>query len=718
MDDEANRLVTNNEVHGNVTGPVVQAGHIDGPVIINMATVLSDRLATAADRLAKEVGTFWRNEQQRRRVHDPRALRVRWRPAAATLTDHDENILQSKGEAVRPLEVSGDLDQVADVYRRIPSKRLVALGRAGSGKTVLAVRLVLHLLATRTPDERVPVIVGLGAWNPDTPLEEWLISHLVRDHPFLAEVGADSVTMGAELVRDGWILPVLDGFDEISHGLHPDALRELSADMPLVLTSRPEEYTAAVDGTRGVHRAAVIELTDLALDDVKDYLRLSTAKLAAPATATTADTAATRWDPVLRQLNPAPDSLAVDNLAHALKTPLMVAMARTIYSDAADRDPTTLLDTKRFRTAEDLEFHLLGSLVPSLYGARPSGRHSPRSRSWNPERAQRWLGTLAAHLDHLDTPDLAWWQLGTSLSRWTRTLVISVLAGLIFGGVTGIGNIPVDLVATSLGLEFALRRSLVVGVLHGLVGGLAFGLLYWFADSRHALKPSPVRVRLIGGARQLGARLTTRLKIGIPIGLVVSLAVVVLDRVMVAGLGFDDGLGGGLLSGIQFVAGTGLGVGLVLGLMTWLEAPIDIKNAASPSDLLTVNRTNVIVQMLVWAVVFGLAGWLGNAFTASPLRSLETGLAFGLEAAFAGGLGYGLSLTAWGQWVAIARIWMPLTRRLPWRLITFLDDACQRGALRQAGAVYQFRHVQLRDHLSATRPPARPRGFTATPRRR
>jgi len=698
MGDEANPLVADNTVHGNVTGPVIQAGRIDGSVIINMATVLSDRLATAAGRLGREVGTFWRDEQQRRRLHDPRALRVRWRPAAATLTDHDENILQSNGEAVRPLEVSGDLDQVAEVYRRIPSKRLVALGRAGSGKTVLAVRLVLHLLATRTPHERVPVIVSLGSWHPDASLEQWLISQLIRDHPFLAEVGADSVAMGAELVRGGWILPVLDGFDEISHGLHRDALRALSADMPLVLTSRPEEYAAAVTGTRGVHRAAVIELTDLALDDVKDYLRLSTAKLTTPATATTA----TRWDPVLRQLNPAPDDPAVDNLAHALRTPLMVAMARAIYSDDADHDPATLLDTKQFPAAKDLELHLLGSLVPSLYGPRPRGRHSPRARNWNPERAQRWLGTLAAQLDHLDTPDLAWWELGTSLSRRTRTLVISVLAGLIFGVVTGIGNIPVDLVATSLGLEFALRRSLVVGVLHGLVGGLAFGLMYWFADSRDALKPSPVQVRLIGGARQLGARLTTRLKIGIPIGLAVSLAVVVLDRVVVTRLGFDDGLGGGLLSAIQFVAGTGLGIGLVFALMTWLEAPIDIKNAASPSDLLAVNRTNVIGQMLVWAVVFGLAGWLGNAVTASPLRSLETGLVFGLEAAFAGGLGYGLSLTAWGQWVAIARIWMPLTRRLPWRLITFLDDACQRGALRQAGAVYQFRHAQLRDHLSET----------------
>ncbi|GAX57604.1 hypothetical protein SO3561_09174 [Streptomyces olivochromogenes] len=47
---------------------------------------------------------------------------------------------------------------------------------------------------------------------------------------------------------------------------------------------------------------------------------------------------------------------------------------------------------------------------------------------------------------------------------------------------------------------------------------------------------------------------------------------------------------------------------------------------------------------------------------------------------FALALGSWLSLTAWGQWVAPARVWLPLTGRLPWALIEFLDDAQRRGA--------------------------------------
>lgn len=73
---------------------------------------------------------------------------------------------------------------------------------------------------------------------------------------------------------------------------------------------------------------------------------------------------------------------------------------------------------------------------------------------------------------------------------------------------------------------------------------------------------------------------------------------------------------------------------------------------------------------------------------------------FGLLSTLAGGLGFLLSLTAWGQWVTLARIWLPLTGRMPWRVMTFLEDAHRRGVLRQAGAFHQFRHAQLQDHFA------------------
>jgi hypothetical protein len=120
------------------------------------------------------------------------------------------------------------------------------------------------------------------------------------------------------------------------------------------------------------------------------------------------------------------------------------------------------------------------------------------------------------------------------------------------------------------------------------------------------------------------------------------------------------------------------------------------------------DRRNVAFHLLAWALVIGLVVGLLNGIVYGPLRGLEVGAVFGIEAAFGVGLGYGLCLTAWGQWVALSRIWLPLTGRLPWSLIAFLDDAHQRGVLRQAGAVYQFRHARIQHHLSRAFQEGRP----------
>ncbi|MEZ0094419.1 hypothetical protein [Streptacidiphilus sp. EB129] len=65
------------------------------------------------------------------------------------------------------------------------------------------------------------------------------------------------------------------------------------------------------------------------------------------------------------------------------------------------------------------------------------------------------------------------------------------------------------------------------------------------------------------------------------------------------------------------------------------------------------------------------------------------------------------------------RLWLPLTGKLPWDTVAFLDDAYQRGVLRQTGAVYQFRHLRLQHHLAHAyrrqQPAYAPARFTTAP---
>lgn len=635
------------------------------------------RLAEATDDLAHAVGARLDREEELRRIQDPFPLPVRWQLAPDEVMDHWENICRvPPGESAEPLDLAGRLPEIADVYRRIPSGRLVVLGRAGSGKSVLAARFVLDMLRTRDRGAAVPVVFSLGSWNPATTgFRDWLAGQLVHDHPGLAATDRDESKLATALVEAGRILPVLDGFDELAAGLHRAALDALdTTTLPLLLTSRPGEY-ATVAGTDALTAAAAVRLTDLTVTDLVDYLPRTTRKNAG----------ATVWDPVLNELRDHPERPASVNLRAVLTTPLMVGLARAIYSDPAGHDPSVLLDTDRFGSQYELEDHLLGSFIPTVYRDR-----QPR---WDPERVRSWLGYLAQHLDRLGTHDLAWWQLGNTMRRVPRMLVVALVSGLVVGLLSGLLVWLVDSPAAGRGLV----NALVTALENWLGFGLAFGFTHGagLTLGGGAFEPSRVRLRTHGGAWQLrtrfGPRLVAGFAGGVGLGLVLGLAAAAGRSPMgLAGFGF---LGG-------FATGAGLGAltGLWWALTAGLEAPVDLRSTVSPTDLLRTNRMTVVVEFLGWGLVLGLAHLLMITFALGHV--VPPAFPLDLVVGPVIGLAIGTSLTAWGQWLVFARVWLPLTGRLPWSMAAFLEDACRRGVLRQVGAVYQFRHARLQAHLN------------------
>ncbi|MFI1760765.1 helix-turn-helix domain-containing protein [Streptomyces sp. NPDC020800] len=656
----------------------------------------------AAEQLARLVASRWQREEEQRQVQDPFPLPVRWRTAPDALTDHWSNILRLPPKATaHPLDLNGRLDEITGMYRRIPSGRLVVLGRSGSGKTILALRFVLDHLATRKPTEPVPVIFSIGAWNPTTiTLRDWLTAQLTRDHPGYAARVPGGESQASQLVESGRILPVLDGFDEIAAGLRRPALEAINATtLPLVLTSRPAEYADAVAETDVLTSAAAIELTDLTLDDLADYLPRTTRK------AGRADPAANAWDPVLTALRERSPRGPASPLAAVLATPLMVALARTIYSDTPEHDPASLLDTERFTSPEELEDHLLDNFIPTVYRRRlPRPRGTAPHPGIAPERARRWLGHLAHHLSRLETPDLAWWRLGGSLRRSTRTLVTILVTGLVIG-----------VVDCAVGVAFTgtLAGSLVDATAVGLLAGVMFGLAHWLTFTVKGLPvtPSAVRLRIRGRPASLQWSAGPRLVIGTLGGAFFGFTyggVVGLVRSYVWHTSVSTALHIALIDGILFGLVFGGGAGITFCLLGLLETPLDISSAVNPRSLLTANRRTVTTQLLVWAPAFGTVVGVGAGTAVDHLQGLlgpltwntTSGLVLGIISGLGGALGYTLTLTAWGQWAVLTRIWLPLTGRLPWAVMAFLEDAYQRGVLRQAGAVYQFRHARLQHHLA------------------
>ncbi|KJK56580.1 helix-turn-helix domain-containing protein [Saccharothrix sp. ST-888] len=684
-------------------------------------------LAEVAESLAHDVYSRWIREEEQRRIHDPFPLPVRWKSAPEDLLDHWDNILGAPpGATCGPLSLDGGLADIADVYRRIPSGRLVVLGRAGSGKTVLMMRFVLDYLSTRAGGDPVPVVFSIGSWDPTvTALRDWLIDRLLRDHPNLDARAPGRSNLAAALVDAGWILPVLDGFDEIARGLHGAALQELSAiSLPLLLTSRTEQFAEAV-ATDVLRKAAGVALTDLTTDDLLHYLP-RTARPTAPGEGE--GRTATVWDPVLDRLRRQPDSRSCVNLATVLSTPLMVLLARTVYSDTPGQDSAVLLDTARFPTPEALEEHLLAGFVPTVYRRRTSAPHGAgrprRHHAWDPQRAQHYLGYLAGHLDRPQQPDrqdLAWWQLCGSLRLSSRILAVVLACSLVTAASDWLVFPALNMIA-GRSAAFALRAGLLDALLFGPAVGLAVGLVYGLmvVIGGVVFEPSRVQLRLPGRGRRTGGGSARRFPTWFSAGLLGG---------FVVGLGAGPGLTVGVellyghvtvdapvlrataVNALVFGLIFGLAGGLVLGLVAALETPLDLGSAATPADLLAVNRSTVIRQALFLAPLLTLVIALGGRLITGLCQGLlgplswpmKSGLAIGTVGGLAGALSYALAFTAWGQWVLLTRLWLPLTGRLPWATVAFLDDAYRRGVLRQVGAVYQFRHARLQNHLSPVR---------------
>jgi len=130
------------------------------------APATPEQLAQAATVLAGIVSEQWRREAEARALGDPEPMPVRWRLSDPAVMDHPQ-VIAPGGQ----LAFSGRSDQMTPLvekFRRLERRRLVITGGAGSGKTTLAVQLLLELLTHPQPGEPVPVFFSLVGWDPQS----------------------------------------------------------------------------------------------------------------------------------------------------------------------------------------------------------------------------------------------------------------------------------------------------------------------------------------------------------------------------------------------------------------------------------------------------------------------------------------------------------------------------------------------------------------------
>jgi hypothetical protein len=153
----------------------------------------------------------------------------------------------------------------------------------------------------------------------------------------------------------------------------------------------------------------------------------------------------------------------------------------------------------------------------------------------------------------------------------------------------------------------------------------------------------------------------------------------------------------------------GLAGSLIGAIFAWLGLPADATQAIGPLSTLRTDRNAAIFRVGAIFLLISAIPWPVYLFLNYILEdSIDREILFiKTTEAMVYGLGAGLLALTLSTWVRlqVARTWLAARGKLPWHLMRFLEDAHACGALRQAGASYQFRHVRLQEQLAArTRP--------------
>jgi hypothetical protein len=588
-------------------------------------------------------------------------------------------------------EKSGTSSQVADYYRNLGDGRLVVLGPAGSGKTVLAIRLVLELAklvehadpqrrnSAGAKRVRVPVRMSAPAFHPaaygtniqvltaeylSAQLEEWLANQLERNYGLPKRLAKD-------LVISDWILPVFDGVDEMDPvGAPPHhaqaliaALNQPTADgvRAVVLTCRSDRYRDLASaaspyvGDRSVLQdSTAVEVAQLSASAVRAFL------LRRFPDPDGSDDGDPRWQPVLNRLAAnRPD----DPLVAVLCSPLRLFLAVTAFRRPT-AEPGRLTS---FRSATELDDQLFAQFVPAVTEIRPVTR-TDRYRS---ESVSRWLSTLAWHLNteeraNLSGTDLQLEQLwpiaGDRTPRYVPAAIFTVAAAA-----------PLYLLWMRHLVSVGFPRDAFIGL--SVILSVCLVVMIAVNTTRRKTSLHRLDVRQLAtppGRRAFASWLAGGFLIGLAYGVAVGLAGGFAGGTVV---GLSAGLTFGLVGGLIF----GLALGVSFGLATRPEA------IRVPSQLVRQGIANTIARSAV-----GLAVALPLALAANLTMGLVFGLLFGLAA---------ISTAPWPRY-GVACLLLARRRDTPFRIARFLDWAYAAGFLRLAGTAVQFRHREFQTWLT------------------
>jgi hypothetical protein len=284
----------------------------------------------------------------------------------------------------------GQLDTVLDYYESLDPGRFVILGKPGSGKTVLAVHLLVRILERRQaghlrPDGElwaVPVRFSLAAFDTTLTLDQSITGQLeqrITDLPeAVARDGLDE--MDPDQGTPQRATAAVDRINTYVRGTRPS---------PVVVTCRLDRYQQliGISTTPAPATATDVYIQELQVTQVRAYLR---AQLRGPADENA-------WRPILTLLDNAPRGRPARAFTRSLSSPWLLTLAVTVCRSGTN--PADLLTAATVAPstadpggADRMLSMLLGRFIPAAIRLHPDSRYTDSAK------VTRWLTTLAGHL--------------------------------------------------------------------------------------------------------------------------------------------------------------------------------------------------------------------------------------------------------------------------------------------------------------------------------
>lgn len=661
--------------------------------------VSHEQLEKYAQQLAAVAADRWRVDQENRRVTDAdHLIAVKCRPAASHLVDSWESIRKQAGNN-EPIQLGDDLTNISAIYQQIPSGRLTIIGERGAGKSVAAAHLSLELLKSNTVGQAIPVMFPASSWSvadsePKTVLG-WLEMQLMQMFPGSEGRTSPSTTIAHDLLTQGFVLPVIDGLDELGDeprirlitALNTETESGVLASLRYVLTCRDSAFEEAIEKTGVLSRAVVIHVDPLPLSDALAYLVRSDPEV---------------WQPIAERIRH--NSEATTRFAATLNTPLMAFLAAATYNTAGNDAQTNPWDIMGFPTAESAREYLMDHLIPAVYWNSP---HEIRLiQRWYEFLAKNTLGTM-----------IVWWKLWDHIPLFQRVVPMTATTTAI--GATGTASLYFLASASMLFVWLGIALSILAGVAIGTMEAPIVPVQIHFKNlagwKEAAASPSMAIIGVLGYwivKSKLDVAWWPLLISGLLAGLLPAVWVHWFRRHVPGSLSFleearNASLGAWGASAVIIIVGistdsnegsfwTWFFIGIPFSILTGLAY---IPEAKMPTPVISsISMTEMLRTNMFYSFYFVVTFVLAYMFVFMPML----GWGPGIIAALVVGTVFGLFTNIWGRWIVFCRIWLPLTGKLPSDFQEFLDDACRRGVLYPDGATYKFRHELVRERLAAS----------------